>query len=178
MCLLLASATLLSAPLKKEVFRVEGGERFSIELPPEWKVDTQVAAGAPIETLRVVSTEGTSILMLSVMPSVSTVGDSLAELEQILVSGSRRMARDSVEKAVRPLSFRSPYATGVYATFTDARYVNVEPPKGEYRFSTTFILSCSRRVVTATFLSAESSQDVLELVVLILKTLRKEVVQS
>lgn len=176
--MLMASATLLSAPLKKETFRVEGGDRFSIELPPEWKVDTQVSAGAPVETLRVVSTEGTSILMLSVMPSLSTPGDSLAELEQILVSGSRRIARDSVEKSVRPLSFSSPFATGVYATFTDARYVNAEPPKGEYRFSTTFILSCSRRVVTATFLSAESSQDVLELVVLILKTLRKEVIQS
>ncbi len=172
-CLLL-SASVTGAELKKQSFQVTGGDQFLIELPPGWKVDTQISPGAIVDTVRMVSTEGTAILMVSVMPSTLTSVESLAELEQILVATSRRQALDSREQRVQSLSFSSPHALGVYATFTDSRYARAEPAKGEFRSSTTFILTSARRVVTATFLSNEQGADALELAILILKTLRRE----
>ena len=167
-----------SLELKRETFRASSGDRLSLELPSGWKVDTQIGAGLAINTLRMVNSEATGVLLLSAIPGKESAGETLEELEQIVVSSARLQMQDSVEREVRTLSFNSKTAFGVYATLTDSRKPGSKLPPGEYRFSTTFVLNCSKRIVTATFLSNEEPFESVELAILILKTLRREEGQS
>lgn len=164
--------------LRRETFRASSGDRFSLDLPSGWKVDTQIGAGLAINTLRMVNTEATGVLLLSAIPGRESAGEKLEELEQILVSSARLQMQDSVERQVRAMSFNSKTAFGVYATLTDSRKPGSKLPLGEYRFSTTFVLNCSKRIVTVTFLSNEEPFESVELAILILKTLRREEDQS
>ena len=176
--ILLPSSFLFSAPpspqLKHEVFRASSGDRFSLELPSAWSVDTQVGAGLGINTLRILNTEGTGVLMISAIPGKESAAETLDQLEQILRTSVRALAEDSVEHEVRTLSFSSKTSFGVYATLTDSRRLGQKLGTGEYRFSTTFVLNCSKRIVTVTFLNNEEPFDSVELVIMILKTLQRE----
>ncbi|MBI1840978.1 MAG: hypothetical protein HYR88_09035 [Verrucomicrobia bacterium] len=164
--------------LKRETFRASGGDRFTLELPSGWQVDAQIRAGLPINTLRMVNSEGTCVLMISAIPGKESTGESMEELELILARSARSLAQDSVERQVRAMTFSSKTAFGVYATLTDSRRLGQKPAPGEFRFSTTFALNCSQRIVIATFLSNEEPFESVELAIMILKTLQREEGQS
>ena len=165
-----------SADLEKQCFKVSNGDRFSIQAPSGRKGEANPPDGAPASTFRLVNSESTSILLISVIPS-KPGGDleNMDDLEKLLILGTKPSVRNSEEGKLYPLSFKSGHAYGVYATLTDSRFAPpAVPAKGEYRHSATFILNCSHRAVVATFLTNEERAASVDLSILILKTLRVE----
>lgn len=170
----LISASLPTSDLAKETLKSTRGDQFTIEYPREWKTEKQSAPDMPIVTLRLINPAESSLLLVSLIPSkTNAVVDKVEDLERILINGTKPMVKDSVEKAVRTQTFRSDYCFGVYTLLTDSRYVEQNPPRGEYRYSATFILAYPGYVVTATFLTQDDITESVDLAVLLLKTLRK-----
>ncbi|HAM70864.1 MAG TPA: hypothetical protein DCM86_04395 [Verrucomicrobiales bacterium] len=168
---------LVGGELGKETFRIASGETFSVEHPSTWRSEVQLTEGLPINTLRLTNRDASSLLLISVMPGKAAGSlESMDDLEQMLLNGTRSLADSSKEKQVHPLSFKSQYAYGVYATLTDARFAGTAetPPRGSYRYSATFILNCASQAVTATFLTNEEIVESTDLAVMILRTLHKE----
>lgn len=163
-----------TSDLTKEVFQSAKGENFTIEYPRGWKAQKQTAADIPIATLRLVNPEETSVLMVSLIPAKPNAPvERVEDLEKILINGTKPMLKSAVEKQINSQSFRSEHCIGVYATLTDARFVDKAPTPGEYRYSATFILTFPGYLVTATFLTQEDITQSVDLAVLLLKTLRK-----
>jgi hypothetical protein len=170
---------LIAGELGRETLKLPTGEAFTVEHPSGWKSESSVsdAASPGDATLRLSNRDGTAVLLISVLPGQrgATI-DNMDELEQLLATGTRGLLKDSVQKSILPLSFKSPHAYGVYATLTDARYASSDqpPPKGVYRHSATFVLNCESQAVTATFLTNEAITEAADLAIMILKTLKKD----
>lgn len=170
----LLAGPLSPSDLTKESFQTAKGENFSIEYPKGWKSQRQTTPDVPIVTLRLVNPEESTLLMVSLIPAKPNAAlDRVEDLEKILINGTKPMLKNAVEKQVNSQSFRSDHCIGVYATLTDARFVEKPPSLGEYRYSATFILSYPGYLVTATFLTQEDIAQSVDLAVLLLKTLRK-----
>ena len=114
------------------------------------------------------------MLMVSLIPAKPNAPvERVEDLEKILINGTKPMLKSAVEKQINSQSFRSEHCIGVYATLTDARFVDKAPTPGEYRYSATCILTFPGYLVTATFLTQEDITQSVDLAVLLLKTLRK-----
>ncbi len=165
-----------SAEFEKESFKVANGDRFSVQHPSGWKTEPNPAGGTPTGTFRLVDSESASILLISAIPSKPGANlDSMDDLESLLILGTKPMVRDSVEKKLSPLSFKSDHSYGVYVALTDGRFMPpAVPPKGEYLHTATFILNCSHRAVVATFLTNQERSASIDLSIMILKTLLLE----
>ena len=65
----LLAVTVGGAELEKQCFKVSTGDRFTIQHPSGWKCEANPPDGAPTSTFRLVNSESTSILLISVIPS-------------------------------------------------------------------------------------------------------------
>ena len=170
-----AETNALKSELRTEFFKTATGEEFCLELPSGWKAENDLSAGSAISTLRLINSDGTSLLLISVVPVPSGVAiDSPEDLEQMLIKGTPNTPNATEPRKLNVIPFQSRYGFGLYASSLDTRYATETPPKGHFRFSTTFVLNCQSNAVTATFLSNEEPVDSVDLAVMLLKNLRKK----
>lgn len=159
--------------LRTDSFKTSGGEEFLIDLPVGWKSVAQGGASSQDPQIKLTSGEGTSTILVTVLPVQPGARiEGPDDLEKLLLSGVQATSPDGGDRKLNMLTFRSREGFGVYASVMDPRYATQAPPQGRFRFTTTFILNCRERVVTATFLCNEEPFDSVDLAVMVLKTLR------